>query len=187
MRSVAAFVGRLVFAVVVLLISPARSFSTELLKSPSPFDNFGKFDESKAEKWKELESPLPAWPEDAHLIPARMPVTYTLKVFIDEKSISRLADGIARFTLVVESPSGARNVFFEGYNCEKQEHKTYATGTSDKTFEPMKKPKWERVPYYEVNAFRFQLLRHYVCDPNSLSTVLRPQDLVRRLKDATSE
>jgi hypothetical protein len=186
-RSVAAFVGRLVFAAAVLFYSPGRLFAGELLKSPSAFDDFGKFDESKAEKWKELESPLPAWPEDARLIPVRMPVAYTLKVYIDEKSVSRLADGIARFTLVAESPSGVRNVFFEGYNCETREYKTYATGTPDKTFEPVKKPKWERAPYYDVNAFRFQLLRNYVCDPDALSLALRPQDLVRRLKDATSE
>lgn len=187
MRSVAAVVGRLVFAAAVLLFFPARLFAGELLKSPSPFDDFGKFDESKAEKWKELESPLPAWPEDAHLVPVRMPVTYTLRIYIDEKSVSRLADGIARFTLVVESPSGVRNVFFEGYNCETREYKTYATGTPDKTFEPMKKPKWERVQYYEVNAFRFQLLRHYICNPDVSSSALRPQDFVRRLKDATFE
>ncbi len=153
----------------------------------SALEGFEKFDESKAEKWKELESPLPAWPEDAHLIRVRMPVAYTLKIYIDEKSITRLADGIARFTLVVESTSGVRNMFFEGYNCETREYKTYATGTPDKTFEPMKKPKWERVQYYDVNAFRFQLLRYHVCDPDSLSTALRPQDFVRRLKDATSE
>ncbi len=169
------------------LFAPPDASAAGYKPRESALEGFEKFDESKAEKWKELESALPAWPEDAHLIRARMPVTYTLKVYIDEKSVSRLADGIARFTLVVESPSGVRNVFFEGYHCETREYKTYATGTPDKTFEPVKKPKWERVQYYDVNAFRFQLLRHHVCDPDALSTALRPQDLVRRLKDATSE
>lgn len=169
-----------------LLVPPGASAAGYKPKE-SALEGFEKFDESKAEKWKELEAPLPAWPEDAHLIPVRMPVTYTLKVYVDEKSISLLKDGVARFTLVVESSSGARNVFFEGYYCEKREYKTYATGTPDKTFEPIKKPKWERVQYYDVNAFRFQLLRYNICDPDALSTALRPQDFVRRLKDATSE
>lgn len=171
-----------------LFVVPPEAYAAGY-KGPreSALDDFGKFDESKAEKWKELESPLPAWPEDAHLIRARMPVTYTLKVYIDEKSITLPADGIARFTLVVESSSGVRNVFYEGYYCETREYKTYATGTPDKTFEPVKKPKWERVQYYDVNAFRFQLLRYHVCNPESLSLALRPQDFVRRLKDATSE
>ncbi len=170
-----------------LSIAPLGAFAAGYKQKESALEGFEKFDESKVEKWKELESPLPPWPEDAHLIRVRMPVTYTLKVYIDEKSITRLADGIARFTLVVETPSGVRNVFFEGYNCETREYKTYATGAPDKTFEPVKKPKWERVQYYEVNAFRFQLLRYNVCDPDALSTALRPQDFVRRLKDATSE
>ncbi len=170
-----------------LFAAPADASAAGYKPRESALEGFEKFDESKVEQWKELESALPPWPDDAHLIRARMPVTYTLTVYIDEKSITRLADGIMRFTLVVESPSGVRNVFFEGYYCETRSYKTYATGTPDKTFDPIKKPKWERVQYYDVNAFRFQLLHHHVCDPDSLSTALRPQDFVRRLKDATSE
>ncbi|MBI3569871.1 MAG: hypothetical protein HY082_02020 [Gammaproteobacteria bacterium] len=180
---------RLIFVLAaVLLVVPARVSAEPLIKQrESALDDFVKFDESKAEKWKELEAMLPSWPEDSHLVRVRMPVTYTLKIYVDEKSVLRAADGVARFTLVVEGTSGARNVFFEGYHCETREYKTYAFGTSDKIFEPIKKPKWERVPYYDENAFRFQLLRYYVCDPEHLSLALLPQDFVRRLKDATSE
>lgn len=188
MRSAAPVARRSALALVASLVLCAQAVAEPLIKQrESALEGFEKFDESKVEKWKELESPLPSWPEDAHLVPVRMPVTYTLKVYVDEKSVSRLADGIERFTLVVESASGTRNVFFEGYNCETREYKIYATGTPDGTFEPVKKPKWERVQYYDVNAFRFQLLRYNVCDPDSLSTALRPQDFLRRLKDPTNE
>ena len=186
-RSAAASIGLLVFAAVVLLFSSTRLSAEELLKSPSAFDDFGKFDESKGEQWKELAAALPAFPSDPNLIAVRMPVTYTLKVYLDEKSISLAEDGIARFTLVIESTSGSRNVFFEGYNCGTREYKTYAFGASDKTFEPVKKPKWERVPYYDTNAFRYQLLRYYVCNPNLLSTALSPRNLVHRLKSSMNE
>src|SRR3989344_6574205 len=47
-----------------------------------------KFDESEVEKWKELEGPLPAFPDDRDLIPVRMPASYSLKIYLDEKSIS---------------------------------------------------------------------------------------------------
>ncbi len=153
----------------------------------SALDDFGTYDESKGEKWKELEVPLPAFPDDRNLIPVRMPVTYTLKVYLDEKSISRAPDGIARYTLVVETLSGARNVFFDGLQCGTREYKTYAVGMPDKTFEPIKKPKWELVPYYETNAFRFQLMRYYVCDPNLLTTALSARELIHRLKSGTNE
>lgn len=186
MRSVAASVRVLVSVSVVLFFLSPQLSAEELLKSPSAFDDFGKFDESKVEKWKELESPLPAYPDNQHLVRAHMPITYTLDVYIDEKSVSLLKDGVTRFTLVVETQSGGRNVFFEGYNCDTQEYKTYATGVPGGTFEPLKKPSWQRVQYYDVNAFRFQLLRYYVCDPDLLSTALTPDALIRRLKDLTS-
>ncbi len=186
-RSIAASIGLLIIASVVLLFSPVRLFAEELLKSPSAFDDFGKFDESKGEKWKELEASLPAFPDDRNLIPVRMPVTYTLKVYLDEKSISHAPDGIVRYTLVVETPSGVRNVFFDGLRCDTREYKTYAIGTLEKTFESIKKPKWERVPYYETNAFRFQLMRYYVCDPNLPTTIQSARDLIHRLKSGTNE
>lgn len=182
MRSVIAFIRLAVFTSIVLLSPSTQVFAEELLKSPSAFDDFGKFDESLVEQWKELGVAPPTYPSDSDLIAVRMPATYTLKVYLDEKSISLAQDGITRFTLVVESASGSRNVFFEGYHCDVREYKTYASGTSEKTFEPIRKPKWERVPYYDINAFRFQLLRYYVCDPNSLSVALPPRELIHRLK-----
>ena len=181
---------RLIFLAVfsILLVVPSVIFAEPLIKQrESALDDFVVFDESKVEQWKELAAALPAFPADSDLIAVRMPVTYTLKVYLDEKSISLAKDGIARFTLVIESTSGSRNVFFEGYHCETREYKTYASGTPDKTFEPIKKSKWERVPYYDTNAFRFQLLRYYICDPNSLSVALSTRDLIHRLKSNMNE
>lgn len=186
----ASAVFRLLF-LIVFSILPVVSFvvsAEPLIKQrESALDDFGKFDERLVEQWKELGVAPPTYPSDPDLIAVRMPATYTLKVYLDEKSISLAQDGITRFTLVVESVSGSRNVFFEGYHCETREYKTYASGTSEKTFEPIKKPKWERVPYYDTNAFRFQLLRYYVCDPNLLSVALSPRDLIHRLKSNMNE
>lgn len=153
----------------------------------SALEDFGQFDESLVEKWKEVEAALPAYPEDRDLIAVRLPVTYTVKAFIDEKSIFIGKDDIVRFTLVVETASGHRNVFFEGYDCETRSYKTYAFGTPERTFELAKKPSWERVPYYELNAFRFQLQRYYVCPPDTASTTLTARDLVHRLRSNMNE
>lgn len=172
---------------IVLFSLSSQLPAEELLKSPSAFDDFGKFDERLVEQWKELGVAPPTYPSDPDLIAVRMPATYTLKVYLDEKSISLAQDGITRFTLVIESALGNRNVFFEGYHCDTREYKTYASGTSDKTFEPIKKPKWEKIAYYDTNAFRFQLLRYYVCDPNALSVALSPRDLIHRLKSNMNE
>ena len=181
---------RLIFLAVfsILFVVPFVVFAEPLIKQrESALDDFGQFDERLVEQWKELGVAPPAYPNDPNLIAVRMPATYTLKVYLDEKSISLAQDGISRFTFVIESTSGSRNVFFEGYDCGTREYKTYANGTPEKTFEPIKKPKWERVPYYDTNAFRFQLMRYYVCDPNSLTTALSAQDLIHRLKSSMNE
>lgn len=167
---------------------PSVVFAEPLIKHrESALDDFGQFDERLVEQWKEIGVAPPTYPNDADLIAVRMPTTYTLKIYLDEKSVSLAQDGIARFTLVIESASGSRNVFFEGYQCETSEYKTYASGTLDKTFEPIKKPKWERAPYYDTNAFRFQLLRYYVCDPNALSVALPPREFIHRLRSEMNQ
>lgn len=149
--------------------------------------SWNRYDPDAEYRWKETGAALPAFPRDENLISVPMPPVYTIKVYMDEKSLSLGEDGVARFTLVVESSSRVRNVFHEGLRCDTREYKIYAFGTSDNLFEPMKQPRWERIPQHVINAHRSQLLRHYVCDPNSLSTALGPKDLIRRLKDTTSE
>src|SRR3989344_8482930 len=92
------------FAVGLTVLVAAAPVAAYKPPKESALDDFAVFDESKGEKWKELEVPLPAFPDDRNLIPVRMPAAYTLKVYLDEKSISRAPDGIARYTLVVDSP-----------------------------------------------------------------------------------
>ncbi len=142
-------------------------------------ENF-HFDESLVEKWKESKFTVPSYPNDRDLLTVSMPTSSTLKIYIDSKSISRAPDRVARFTLVVESPSGARNVFYDGLRCETREYKTYAIGTANNTFTPVKDPTWQRIPQPEFNAFRDYLYRHYVCDKNAFAR--SPEDLVRLIK-----
>ncbi len=174
---------------VLLLVFTLTSVHAAGYKGPreSALEDFGQFDESLVEKWKEVEAALPAYPEDRDLIAVRMPVTYTVKVFIDEKSVFVGTDNIARFTLVVETATGHRNVFFEGYDCETRMYKTYAFGTPDRSFDLVKKPGWERVPYYETNAFRFQLQRYYLCHPDAASLTPSARELVHRLRSSMNE
>lgn len=154
------------------------------LGSDQPWNTY---DPDAEYRWKETGTTLPDFPRDENLVPVPMPSIYTVKVYMDEKSLSLGEDGVARFTLVVESPSKVRNVFHEGLRCDTREYKIYAFGTSDNLFEPMKQPRWERIPHHVINAYRSQLLHHYVCDPDSLATALGPKELIRRLKDTTGE
>ncbi len=139
------------------------------------------FDEKYAEKWKESEITLPPYPDDRDLLQVPMNSTDTLKIYIDEKSISRAPDRVARFALVVESPSGARSVFYDGYRCETRQYKTYAIGTSQHAWSPVTNPQWQTVPRSEINAFRDNIFRRYVCDEHRSARA--PEDLRRLLKN----
>jgi hypothetical protein len=139
------------------------------------------FDEKYAEKWKESAIVLPPYPDDRDLLQVPMNSTDTLKIYIDDKSISRAPDRVARFSLVVESPSGARNVFYDGYRCETRLYKTYAIGTPQHAWTAIANPQWQMVPRSEVNSFRDNIYRRYVCDDNRSARA--PEDLRRLLKN----
>jgi hypothetical protein len=138
------------------------------------------FDEKYAEKWKESAIELPPYPDDRNLLPVPMNNIDTLKVYIEDKSISRAPDRVARFSLVVESPSGARSVFYDGYRCETRQYKTYAIGTSQHTWSPVTNAQWQTVPRSEINAFRDVIYRRYVCDGQK--SARSPEDLRRLLQ-----
>ncbi|HEY5683710.1 MAG TPA: CNP1-like family protein [Sulfuricaulis sp.] len=153
------------------LLAKSGQFSTE----PEYFE----FDESLVEKWKESEVTLPPYPKDQHLLPVTLPATETLKIFIDRASLSRGTDRVARFTLVVESPSGARSIFYDGIRCETREYKTYALGSSEQTFTPVKNAQWQQITHPALNAFRYHLYRNLICDAHSSARV--PEELMRLL------
>jgi hypothetical protein len=141
--------------------------------------DFFEFDESQVEKWQESKVSFPPYPKELELLPVALQVTDTLKIFIDRASLSRGADRVARFTLVVESLSGARSVFYDGIRCETREYKTYAIGTPEHVFTPVKDAQWRRITQPVLNAFRYQLYRNYVCDAHS--SARPPEELVRLL------
>jgi hypothetical protein len=161
-------IGSRRFSISRLLLALAFAIVTHPLHAKR--DVFGEepnefaFDEKYTEKWKESKITLPPYPDDRELLPVPMNSTDTLKIYIDEKSISRASDRVARFALVVESPSGARSVFYDGYRCETRQYNTYAIGTSQHTWSPASNPQWQTVPRSEINAFRDVIYRRYVCD-----------------------
>jgi hypothetical protein len=134
----------------------------------------------QGKEWKESAVTLPAFPQDSDLIAVPLPPRDTLKLYIDTKSVSRANDGIARFTLVVETTTGVRNVFYDGIRCETREYKTYALGTAEASLTAVKKPQWQKIPYYETNAYRFSLYKYFVC--SDTNTARPPDELIRAIR-----
>lgn len=169
------FARLLLFMAVFTAISPLHAKRDAYGMEKEYFD----FDESQVEQWKESEIALPSYPRGENLLAVPLLATDTLKIYIDRASLSRGPDRVARFSLVVESPSGARSVFYDGLRCETREYKTYAIGSPEQTFTPIKDATWRPIPRPANNAFRYQLYQHYICDTHASART--PEDLVRLL------
>ncbi|MHB8697069.1 MAG: CNP1-like family protein [Sulfuricaulis sp.] len=148
-------------------------------KNGDEVQNFD-YDAKYTDKWKEAQVVIPAYPKDSDLLRVPLSANDRLKVYIDLKSISLASDRVSRFSYVVESPAGARSVFYDGFRCETRQYKTYATGTSLGSFDPVVKPQWRTMLRSEINTFRYQLDRYYVCNDNGGART--PEDFVHQLR-----
>lgn len=76
----------------------------------------------------------PAYPRDQNLIEFYQSAVATMRYYIDPASITALSrQGEVRYTMVVRSPSGARNVSFEAIRCAGT-YRVMATGNPDGTW-----------------------------------------------------
>ena len=135
------------------------------------------------EKWAEGALALPPWPRDKDLVEwvPEGPRT-ELRYFIDTANL-RIDSSreVVRYTLVVEAPSGTRNVAHEGIHCTLNGHyRIYAFGI-DGRFERTPPSDWLPIQRSGGEAFRDDLFRHRLCVPRE--THPRPiKDMIRALQ-----
>lgn len=127
-----------------------------------------RYIESEKKPEQEAEVVLPAYPEaSAALIRFDTTAVSRNRFFIDRDSLQIAADRSIRYTLVIESPSGVRNVSFEGMRCSTAEVKTYAWGTSEGKWYPAKEPKWQPIRADRLNGQHETLFERYFCEAAS--------------------
>jgi len=136
------------------------------------------------EEWHEGRVNLPPWPRDGDLVEFRPEAGgAAFRFYIDDRTLSRDAkDAVVRYTLVAESPSGTRNVSFEGIRCTlRGAYRVYAYGTGGR-FSPIGPSEWMPIPQSGSEAFRADLWRNRFCVPRET----RPRTLTeirRALRD----
>jgi len=135
--------------------------------------------------FKEVEVALPALPQEADLIPFEFgPTSTTMKFAVDAKSVLVGADGAVRFTVVITSPSGVRNVSFEALRCDTFERKLYATlppGASAWVRNRSDgRDGWLRLSQGARNNYAAALGSDYLCDGRSAFGSAK--DIVQRLR-----
>ena len=113
---------------------------------------------------------LPPLPKDANLLEFTVSNNTPLSFFIDKNSLSVGDDGVIRYTVVVKSPAGARNVNYEGIRCDNYNWRLYASINEDQTdWDRTVENDFRRIENGELNAYHAALYQDYFC-ANKLPT-----------------
>lgn len=123
-----------------------------------------RFEDDYEEKtWREIEAQLPAYPSSEKLISFFVSATTDNKFFVDADSIVVGVDGVVRYTLVVLSAAGAKNVSYEGLRCATVERRLYAFGRSDGTWSLARSNQWARIQDNGLNRHAAALYAEFFC------------------------
>ena len=134
------------------------------------------------QSWQEEAVNLPSLPETDDLIAFEVdePVK-RFRYYIDTASLSLGGDEVLRFSLVIESRKGARNVSYEGLRCSAEQYKVYAYGAGKGKFHAVRRPSWQRIN--ASSPYRQQLLRNYLCDQQGMYVrPLEPAVIIQNLQ-----
>ncbi|AYH42852.1 CNP1-like family protein [Azoarcus sp. DN11] len=127
--------------------------------------------------WKEGGHTLPAAPRDGALREFFVSSASPNHFFIDEDSIAVGEDGVVRYTLVIRTPGGAKNVTNEGIRCASGTWRLYATGRSGGDWSAARDADWKPIVDNTYNRPRAALSEDHFCDgpvpPRDRDEVLR--------------
>lgn len=95
--------------------------------------------------WKEAEVPPPPAYDVSKLVTFEVSGSSSLVYGVDPASITiSNADGVVRYVMVATSPSGVKNVVYEGVHCATGEVKVYAREVVGK-WQLTSNPQWQSV------------------------------------------
>lgn len=158
-------------------IMASHAMAKDLREPDDPWEL--EYQDEKA--WKEEATTLPQPPNERDLISldAGRAASGT-QYLIDLSSLSLKPDQVTRYTVVVESRTGVRNVFHEGIRCKTREYKTYGFVNSQGAFKEISQASWKHVFGHGLSDHRAVLHKHYLCDeyggpnpPKQVITALR--------------
>ena len=132
-------------------------------------------------KWKESDITIPAFPNQDDRIQVQIDrADMPFEFYIDPASVSVGSDDIWRYTIVIESNSGASNVLHEGIRCSTNEYRTYAYGTYDNKFIKARVSNWKNILGGGAMAHRYDLKKHYLC--SNIDTPFTVDEALQRIR-----
>jgi hypothetical protein len=144
-----------------LLILPALCFGEAGLPNPDLMSNPDFVEDTTP--WEEIAARLPPYPKNENLMPFSVSSATNNKFMIDSASLSVGKDGVVRYTVVIESPRGARTVNYEGLRCDTAERKIYAFGQADGKWTENKRVAWEGIKTRSLLSYHKALFEGIFC------------------------
>lgn len=117
--------------------------------------------------WVEVAAQLPAFPKPENLIEFNVSAVTPHHHYVDAKSISVGSDNVVRYTVVIDTAGGARNISFEGLRCESGERRLYAYGHADGTWSRARNAGWEDIKLRSLLSYQKALFEDHFC-PNGI-------------------
>lgn len=151
------------------LVLLSVTISPSAAKGPEDFELFretmigGREDAFEDKPWAEAAYQLPPAPDAKNLIRIDVGTLTDNEFAIDEQSVSFGPDEVVRYTLVISSPRGARNVSYEGIRCATGERRLYAFGRPDGTWSKARSDRWVKIAENSLNRHHAALFRDYFC------------------------
>ncbi len=113
--------------------------------------------------WEEIAATLPAYPKNENLVPFEVSSATSNTYMIDTASLSVGTDGVVRYTIVIESPRGARTVNYEGMRCDPAEYKIYGFGHEDGKWTENKRAAWQQFKQRSLLSYHKALFEDHFC------------------------
>jgi hypothetical protein len=131
---------------------------------------------------------LPPLPQASNLLPFNVSQNTPLTFSIDKNSLTVGDDGVIRYTVVAASPSGARNVNYEGIRCDTYEWRQYAGLNADHDgWDTSVANEFKRIENGALNAYQAALYQDYMCANKMPSTNAKQMlENIRYKRTATS-
>lgn len=161
-------------------------FFLAMLALGLPLSVMAGFEEDyEAKNWQEIAVQLPPAPKPENLIPFYVSAATDNRFFVDSASVSVGSDGVVRYTLVITTTGGARNVSFEGIRCKAREKRVYAFGRSDGSWSKSRSNQWDTVRQLDVNRQHAALFLDHFCPDGVI--VVNTQEALRSLREAAGK
>lgn len=107
---------------------------------------------------------LPPLPQDSDLIPFTVSPTSRFHFSLDPNSVSIGQDGVIRYTVVIATPAGARNVRYEGIHCAGNEWRLYSGANEAGTRWDNASTSWTQIENASANGYHAALANGFFCD-----------------------